>query len=271
MGGQRDARCPAAADRRGAHADLPRQHLEPRLRRSIPGRRRAHHRAGTEPREHAERGQPGDPVLRGDGRRGAVDDHPRLPQGALRNQRDHHHADDVVHRRGGGERARQGPLPGPNGQHPADAGDPDRPHAALDPGHAHPRRRARGARGGAVCCVRAQAHLLWPPAARARGQPARGRTRRHQRQAADRDRVLGQRGAGRRGRGRRHPRRVGVHARQLESRLRRHRDPLRIPRAAEPPGVDSVHRLLRGPFQRRRSGAHRTPASRPTSCSCWWR
>ena len=39
-----------------------------------------------------------------------VDDHPRGSAGPLRGQRDHHHADDIVHRHRGRERSREGAV-----------------------------------------------------------------------------------------------------------------------------------------------------------------
>ena len=84
-------------------------------------------------------------------------------------------------------------------------------------------------------------------------------------------RVPGQRRADRRRGGGRHPRRVGLHARQLEPRLRRHRDPVRLPRAPERARGDPVHHLLRRALDRRRPRRGATPTSRPTSCSCWSR
>ena len=73
----------------------------------------------------------------------------------------------------------------------------------------------------------------------------------HRRAPADHPRVPDQRRADRRRGGGRHPRRVGVRARELEPGLRRHGDPVRVPRAAEPARGDPVHLLLRGALDRR--------------------
>ena len=65
---------------------------------------------------------------------------------------------------------------------------------------------------------------------------------------------------------RRHPRCVGLRAGELEPRVRRHRDPVRVPRAPQPARTDPVHRVLRGALDRwrhrrlERRSADRFPA-----------
>ncbi len=113
LAGQRGPDGAAAPDRRRADRRLPREHLEPRLQRPVPARRRlrlglgavARERRAALARVHAavsDRGR----------RRRGLDAHPGVPEGVLRNERDHHDADDVVHRDRHRQHPDQGAVPG---------------------------------------------------------------------------------------------------------------------------------------------------------------
>ena len=177
----------------------------------------------------------------------------RADEGVLRDERDHHDADDVVHRHRPRQHPRQGAVPGSDGQHPADEGDPLQPDAAVDSRnegrhrrHHRPdrsvRRRTRCSRGRRSACVSTSSGAN-PRAASHVGVNV---------QAPDHQLVPGQRRVRRHGRLRRHPRRLGVCASELEPGLRRHGDPVRLPGEAQPDRGHPVHRVLRGPVQRRR-------------------
>ncbi len=196
-----------------------------------------------------------------------MDPGPGSAQGLLRDQRDHHHADDVVHRHRPRQHPGQGPVPGSDGRHPADPDDPVQPDAALHPGDPGGHRRDHRLHRPVPGLLGAQANVLRPAPACARCESAGRIPRRYQRQAADHQLIPRQR----RVRGycsfRRHPRRVGVRSGQLESRLRGHGDPVRVPRATESDRGDPVRPVLRDPLQRRRPGGGEHATSQPTSCS----
>ena len=111
----------AAAHRRRPDRGLQGRDLEPRHGRAVPacgGRdRRDRPAAGAPP---AQRGQPRVPVpRRRRGRRG-LDDRARTAEGALRAERDHHDADDELHRHQPRADPRQGNVPGPDDDDAAD-------------------------------------------------------------------------------------------------------------------------------------------------------
>ena len=101
------------------------------------------------------------------------------------------------------------------------------------------------------------------PAADHGGEPAGGEALRRQPPATDRHQLPGLGLPDRSRRCRRLPGAVGLHPQQPEPRLRRHRDPVRLPRTAEPARRRSVHRLLLGAVRRGRPRRHeREPLDR---------
>ena len=107
----------------GLTVDLPGEHLEPRLQRPVPARRRARRRLRAVADAATCRWRFAIAAPLPDGRRGrrALDAGAGAPEGALRHERDHHDADDVVHRHRPREHPDQGAVPGSAVEHPADA------------------------------------------------------------------------------------------------------------------------------------------------------
>ena len=103
--------CHPASDRGRTDRGVQGESLEPRRGRSVPARRRVRCRAGPIARRHA--GLELD-ARRRDGHRGGcrrrLDNHPSGPTSVVRGQRDHHDADDVLHRHRRREHPREGAL-----------------------------------------------------------------------------------------------------------------------------------------------------------------
>src|SRR6266571_1026678 len=258
-GGGRHLHGPRRADRavrshRGAVPRAPGGHREQRASCGRPGRL-AHDRD-----DGGGLNERGPQVPRGRGRGHAVDAGARRAEGVVRDQRDHHHADDVVHRGGSREHLGEGAVPGSRREHPADQDDPVRQAAPQPVGHPGSRRSPARARRGSRRPLPADQDIVRAAASGSRGEPAYRQARRHQRAAGDRHQLRVERLPHRRGRGRGRSRPVGVRPRQLEPGLRRHRHPLRLPGAAQPARGRPVRRLLRGALDRRRP---RRPAGEP--------
>ena len=186
LSGEHHPQRAAAPDRRRADRRLPGEPLEPRRGRPVPARRRVHRR----PRPAAAR------VARRladaadhDGGRGArrrrLDDHPRVPARALRGERDHHHADDVVHRHRRRQRARQGPVRDGGPRRRADRRDPLRRALPAALRHPHPPRLRDRGRGDPRRPRADDLDLARAAAAHPGGEPARGAARRAAPGAAD--------------------------------------------------------------------------------------
>ena len=147
----------------------------------------------------------------------------------------------------------KGPFQDPTVTHPADPRDRVRQDAAEHPGHADPRRRC-SSRSPRSLVVH---YVLTRTACGLRLQVLGANPRAAQHFGINLPRLivvsfLASRLPGRARRGRRHPRPLGLHPRRLEPGLRRHRDPVRLPRAAERARGRAVHRLLLGALDRRR-------------------
>ena len=120
------------------------------------------------------------PLPAGGDRRGCLDDRSRPAEGALRDERDHHDADDVVHRHRPGELPDQGAVPGCGRQHPADARARPRQDAPGDSGDEDPHRAAGRLRRHPRRPLHADADGLGPAAADHGREPAGGAALRRQ-------------------------------------------------------------------------------------------
>ena len=253
----------------GPDGGLQGEHLEPGLQRPVPARPpQSSPASGRRSTTTCRCGRDADPLPDGRATRCGLDDGPGGAEGALRDERDHHDADDVLHRRRPRQPADPGPFQDPAVPIPQTQASSTSTSASADPGHPDPHRRP--GRPGAIFVV----HFLLTRTASGCGCRSWERTRvrrstRRQSAPADHHQLPGL------GLPRSAspppwtPRPLGIHPGRPEPGLRGHRHPVRLPRPAEPARRGPLHRLLLG--ARPSAAPAATNANLPpTSCSCSW-